>query len=170
MVLGNIQLIKIKRRVAARIFLLLLTGVCIFLFIQYEMSNKPKAANSQKTTPATAEVVSESEERAELLPEEKKSKVFALEGKVVETEEQLTAPDSAEKPKKISFNYGIDDSTGQGNVRAVTAKAGVDLKVTERAAVGVEVSKKIHDTQDAAAWNQKAEDENEAKVKYKLSF
>jgi len=74
------------------------------------------------------------------------------------------------KRKKFGFNYGLDDSTGLGDVRAKTVTAGVDYNMTERASLGVAAGRKIYDSEDAAAWDQTVEDENTAQVKYKLSF
>lgn len=75
------------------------------------------------------------------------------------------------KEKKLGYSYGLQDATESGgNVRATTAKVGLDFKVTPRTSLGVEAARKIHDSQDAAAWGETVEDENSAEVKYKLSF
>lgn len=75
------------------------------------------------------------------------------------------------KNKKLGYSYGLQDVTPSGgNVRATTAKVGVDYKVTERASLGVETARTIHDSQDAAAWGESVKDENSAEVKYKLEF
>lgn len=125
--------------------LLALTIVGVFLLVKSKRSNEPDNRSNQKT-------------------------VYTLGENISGEEEPITPPDIAAKPKKLSYSYGVDDSTGQGDVRSATAKTGVDYKVSERAFVGVEAGRKIHDTQDAAAWNRKVEDENEAQVKYKLAF
>ncbi len=72
--------------------------------------------------------------------------------------------------KKLGYNLGFEDSTGQGDVRASNFKIGVNYKVSENSTVGVEASRGIHDTQDAAAWGRSVDDENAAQAKYKLSF
>ena len=72
--------------------------------------------------------------------------------------------------KKLDYNVGVEDATGQGNVRVSTAKAGVDYKMSKNATVGVQASQQIHDSQDAAAWGGADDDETAAQAKYKLSF
>jgi hypothetical protein len=74
------------------------------------------------------------------------------------------------KKSKIDYGYSVEDSTGEANVRATTAKIGADYRVTERSALGVEAGRTMHDTRDAAAWKRSVEDENTAQIKYKLSF
>jgi len=102
-----------------------------------------------------------------------------LEKKTIDekSNELITDPDHPKIPaaakadqKKPGYSLGVEDVTGQGNVRASKAKVGVDYNVSKRATVRVEVSRGIHDSQDAAAWSRSVEDENAAKAKYKISF
>lgn len=104
---------------------------------------------------------------AEAVPEKM---VFTLS----EVDLELAQPEipgkaEAEK-KKMDYNFGLEDTTRQGSVRASNVTIGVDYKVSENATVGVEASRGIHDAQDAAAWGDSADDETAAHAKYKLAF
>ena len=73
-------------------------------------------------------------------------------------------------PKKMLLNLNVEDVTGIGNVRVVKPRIGVEYKVSENSAIGVEASRGIHDTLDAAAWGKPVKDEKAAEVKYKILF
>ncbi len=104
---------------------------------------------------------------AEAIPEKM---VFTL-SEVDLGAEQPEIPGEAEvKKKKIDYNFGLEDTTRQGSVRASNVTVGVDYKVSENATVGVTASQGIHDTKDAAAWGGSADDETAAQAKYKLAF
>ena len=83
---------------------------------------------------------------------------------------EVDFPGSESVPQKLGYNYGIEDATGQGNVRASAVKMGVEYKVTEKSSLGIEASKEVHDSRDAAAWGKSVKDETAAGVKYKVSF
>ncbi|MEI7751362.1 MAG: thermonuclease family protein [Candidatus Omnitrophota bacterium] len=72
--------------------------------------------------------------------------------------------------ENLDYKLGLEDATGLGNVRASSAKIGVDYKVSENSTVGVEARQGIHDTGDAKAWGQSVDDETAAQAKYKISF
>lgn len=99
-----------------------------------------------------------------------KKLVYSLSEEELEPE-LLEIPGAGEaNPKKLGYDFGIEDVTGQGNVRASNLKIGVDYKVSENSTVGVEARQGVHDTQDAAAWGASMDDETAARAKYKLSF
>ena len=89
---------------------------------------------------------------------------------ITDPDHSKTLGAEAGRQKKMGYNFGVEDATGHGEVRASKAKVGVDYKMSQNATVGVEASRGIHDSQDAAAWGRSVEDENAAKAKYKLSF
>lgn len=72
--------------------------------------------------------------------------------------------------KNMNYKFGVEDTTGLGNVRTSNAKVGADYKMSKNSAVGVEVRRGIHDSQDASAWGKSVDDETAAQAKYKLSF
>ena len=104
---------------------------------------------------------------AETVPE---IMVFSLSEVDLELEQPEIPGDTEAKKKKMDYNFGLEDTTRQGSVRASNVKIGVDYKVSDNATVGVEASRGIHDTKDAAAWGGSADDETAAQAKYKLSF
>lgn len=73
-------------------------------------------------------------------------------------------------PKKLRYNFNLEDATGPGDVRIMDTRIGVEYHTSQNYAVGVEASRGIHDTQDASAWGRSIKDENAAQVKYKKFF
>lgn len=109
------------------------------------------------------------EEKTALSFQEKE--VSGISGEVIPGPESPGITDKKEADrKKLGYRLGIEDATSYGKVRASNVKIGADYKVSENATVGVEASRKIYDSQDAAAWGSSVEDEHTAQAKYKLSF
>ena len=73
-------------------------------------------------------------------------------------------------PRKLHYNFSVEDVTGRGNVRVFNTKIGVEYEVAENRAIGVEAIRGIQDSQDAAAWGKSAKEEKTAQVKYKIFF
>ncbi len=133
-----------------------------FIFLNATLA---KAGYAQVMTPALNEV------RQAVPPNVKYQELFVkLEKEAGEKKMGLWKGEIDEHPKKLGYNLGIEDATGEGNVRVSNAKIGVDYKVSKNSTVGVEARQGIHDTQDAAAWGKSVNDETAARAKYKLSF
>ena len=73
-------------------------------------------------------------------------------------------------PKKLHYNFSVEDVTGRGNVRVFNTKIGVEYEVSKNKAIGVEAVRGIQDAQDASAWGKSAKEEKAAQVKYKIFF
>jgi hypothetical protein len=104
---------------------------------------------------------------AEAIPEKM---VFTLSEVYLELAQTEIPGEAEAKKKKMDYNFGLEDTTRQGSVRASNVTVGVDYKVSENATVGVAASQGIHDSQDAAAWGSSTDDETAAHAKYKLAF
>lgn len=175
----------------ARVFTVILLGLfcvtaAVFVFLPTEQA--PELAEAEDPVFLLNEIIPgleypgiPDEAEAELLLEEQfhgSSPAEAVPEKVVfslsEVDLELKRPeipgDTEAKKKKMDYNFGLEDTTRQGSVRASNVKIGVDYKVSDNATVGVEASRGIHDTKDAAAWGGSADDETAAQAKYKLSF
>ncbi len=75
-----------------------------------------------------------------------------------------------EGPKKLHYNFNVEDVTGRGNVRVFNTKIGIEYEVSENKSIGVEAIRGIQDSQDASAWGKSAKEERAAQVKYKIFF
>lgn len=98
--------------------------------------------------------------------------IFRLEDAVKEAVSPR-APEAAASSgdQKVDYKFGIEDATSSsGYVRTAHVKVGMDYKVSDQSALGIEARRRIHDSQDAAAWGRSVEDENAAQAKYKLEF
>lgn len=73
-------------------------------------------------------------------------------------------------PRKLRYNFALEDATGRGSVRVFHAKIGVEYEVSPNTAFGVEGIGGIQDSQDAEAWGKSAREEKAAQVKYKIFF
>ena len=73
-------------------------------------------------------------------------------------------------PKKLHYNFSVEDVTGRGNVRVFNTKVGVEYEVSKNNAIGVDAIRGIQDSQDASAWGKSAKEEKAAQVKYKIFF
>ncbi len=106
-------------------------------------------------------------------PQEKavgKKFVFTLNEVIAELKHPAIPVAVEADKKKLGYDFGIEDATGQGKVRTSSAKVGVNYKVSQNSTVGVELKRGLHDAQDAAAWGKSVDDENAAQAKYKLLF
>jgi hypothetical protein len=104
-------------------------------------------------------------------PDVKYQEPFVSLGKDAQEQEIGSWRDAVEaNPNRLRPNLDIEDATGRGNVRVAKAKIGVEYKVSENSAVGVEAIRGIHDARDASAWGHSVKDEKAAQVKYKILF